>query len=97
MNCKEITDLLDLYADGELSLESRARIDRHLIQCAGCAYRVRSIEQTRSLLRDALPQEESAPGFRERMEARLESELVDLLKPEPVESAAQWSLPHLDG
>lgn len=96
MNCKEISDLLDLYADSELSQEARARIDRHLIQCATCAYRVRSIEQTRALLRDALPREDSAPGFRERMEARLESELADLLKPEPTESTAQWSLPNLD-
>ena len=93
MNCKEITDLLDLYSDGELSEEARARVDRHLIRCAECAYRIRSIDQTRALLREAYPREESAPGFRERLEARLESELADHLKTEPAESAAQWSLP----
>jgi len=96
MNCKEIADLLELYADAELSEEARARVDRHLMRCAECAYLVRSIEQTRSLLRDAYPRDESAPGFRERMEARLESELADVLKPEPAESATQWSLPNLD-
>ena len=96
MNCKEIADLLDLYADSELSEEARTRVDRHLMRCSDCAYRVRSIEQTRSLLRDAYPPEKSAPGYRERMEARLESELADVLKPEPSESASQWSLPNLD-
>jgi len=95
MNCKEIADLLDLYADSELSEEARARVDRHLMRCPECAYRVRSLEQTRSLLSEAYPKHESAPTFRERMEARLESELADVLKPEPVESATQWSLPNL--
>ena len=96
MNCKEIADLLDLYADSELSEEARARVDRHLMRCAECAYRVRSLEQARFLLRAAFPREESAPGYRERMEARLESDLADLLKPEPAESTAQWSLPNLE-
>ena len=96
MKCKEIEDLLDLYADRELSEEVRARIDRHLMGCAACAYRIRSIEQTRSLLRDAYPAAESAPAFRERMEAKLESELGDLLKPESGETVNQWSLPNLE-
>jgi len=96
MTCREISDLLDLYADGELAEEARARVERHLMGCGECAYRARSLEQTRALLREALPREESSPGFRERMEARLESELCDLLKPGDAESAAQWSLPHLE-
>jgi anti-sigma factor RsiW len=96
MKCKEIDDLLDLYADRELSEEARARVDRHLMSCAACAYRIRSIEQTRSLLRNAYPAEESAPAFRERMEARLESALADVLKPESAEIVKQWPLPNLD-
>ena len=96
MNCKETNDLLDLYADGELSEEARARVDRHLMACASCTYRTRSIEQTRSHLRQAYPREESAPSFRERLEARLESELADHLKPQPAESASQWALPNLE-
>ena len=96
MNCKEITDLLDLYADSELSQEARARVDRHLMTCPACAYRANSIEQVKTHLRQAYPREESAPSFRERAEARLESEFADILKLEPTESPAQWPLPNLD-
>lgn len=96
MNCQETGDLLDLYADGELTEEVRSRVDRHLMRCAACSYIVRSIEQTRSLLAGAYPREESAPGFRERMEARLEEEFADMLKTESAPSPAQWSLPNLE-
>ena len=62
MNCKDLNELADLYADGELPEEARARVERHLIQCPQCAYRVRSIEQTRALLRQAFPPIEPSPA-----------------------------------
>ena len=96
MNCKELSELIDLYSDGELPEEVGARVDRHLIQCPDCAYAARSVEQSRALLRQAFAPEEPSPSYRERAEARLHSELADVLKTQAPESAAQWSLPNLD-
>ncbi len=95
MRCNKITELLDLYIDCELAEETRARVDRHLLRCSECAFEVRSLEQTRALLRDAFPSAESSPAFREKMAARLLEEFADQLRPEPIRSEGQWSLPFL--
>jgi anti-sigma factor RsiW len=96
MRCTEITELADLYVDGELSEETRGRIDRHILRCADCAYRIRAIEQTKSLLRDAYPRAETSPGFRERTSARLHDAFADVLRREPQPSEGQWTLPFRD-
>jgi len=93
MKCPEINDLLDLYVDGELPEETRARVERHLLRCVHCAFQARSLEQTRALLRDAYPPAESSPAFREKMAARLHNAFADLLRPEPEPAANQRSLP----
>jgi anti-sigma factor RsiW len=96
MRCSELTELLDLYIDDGLSDEERARVERHLMGCAKCAHRVRAAEQARELLREAYPREETSPGFRERTEARLRSNLADVLQEPGGAPAGQWRLPLLD-
>jgi len=93
MRCTEIADLIDLHLDGALAEEPQARVARHLMGCAACAFEVRTLEQTRSHLREALPAVESSPSFREKMIARLNHDLADVLRPEPIQSESQWSLP----
>lgn len=102
MNCVEAQALLDLHMDGELSEETRTRMERHLLHCADCAFQARALEQSRALLREAYPRAESSPAFREKMTARLQDAFADLLRPEPEPAANQRVLPldlvrHADG
>lgn len=93
MACREIEDLIDPYVDGALAEEAAARVERHLMRCGACAFEVRGLEQTRSLLRAALPSRESSPAFREKMSARLQDAFADSLRTEPAVSESQWALP----
>ena len=97
MRCEELHGLLDLHLDGELPEETVRRLDRHLLRCPACAYEARALEQTRAMLREAVPPIEASPAFRERTAARL----LDTLAPRrrsapPMEAAHQWELPFLN-
>jgi len=94
MKCDEVKSLLDLHLDGELPMELTAKLDRHLLRCPQCAGELRSLEQTRSLLREAAPPCVPSPAFRERAAARLHTELAAHLRPAGgEESGRQWILP----
>lgn len=95
MRCSDFQELLDLYMDGDLPEEMRARLERHLLRCAECAFQARTLEQTRAHLRAAYPHPEPPPAFREKMAARLQDAFQDRLRREPEPNAAQWSLPFL--
>ncbi len=96
MRCDELLGLLDLYLDGELQEEMARRVDRHLLRCPACAYEARTLEQTRAMLREAIPPAETSPGFRERAAARLLDAFADRLRPaQEVEGTPQWPLPFL--
>ena len=89
MRCDQLEELLDYYLDNDLSEEGRAKVERHVLRCPDCAFRVRALEQTRALLRGAYSPAEASPSFRERMSARLEDDLADVLRHEPVEDSRQ--------
>lgn len=94
MRCDELRGLIDLYLDGELPEETAQKLDRHLLRCPACAYEIRALEQTRAMLREAIPPAETSPGFRERAAARLLDSLADRFRPAPSdERARQWPLP----
>lgn len=92
MRCEEVLGLLDLHLDSELTEEINRKIERHLLRCQSCAYEARTLEQTRAMLREAVPMEEPAPGFRERTAARLLNTLA-MRRPEPTMKGRQWNLP----
>lgn len=93
MRCEELRDLLDLHLDGELPEETARKMERHLLRCSACAFEMRALEQTRSLLREAVPTEETSPSFRERTAARLLDAFADRLRTPTDERARQWTLP----
>lgn len=95
MRCEDAALLLDECLEGLLSEELRTRVERHLLRCSACASELKGLEQTRTLLRDALPRREASPAFRERAAARLEDALQDVLCREPGPAETQWELPFL--
>ena len=46
MTCRELTDFLIDYVEGELTLEERTRFDDHLRVCSDCVTYLRGYEQT---------------------------------------------------
>ena len=96
MRCEELQTLLDLHLDGELSEELSRKIERHLLRCPACAYEARTLEQTRIMLREAVPAAETSSSFRERTSARLLDMLTPYLRPETeTTQGRQWTLPLL--
>ncbi len=94
MRCEEWNHLLDLALDGELPEETARALDRHSMRCPACAYELRTLEQTRRLLRDADLSEAPSESFRARTAARLRDALTDRARPAlSREAARQWTLP----
>jgi anti-sigma factor RsiW len=46
MTCREFTDFLADYLDGDLALAERSRFDEHLAECPDCLVYLRGYEQT---------------------------------------------------
>ncbi|MCW3055950.1 MAG: putative zinc-finger [Chthonomonadales bacterium] len=93
MRCEEIRSLLDTHLDHELAEELNRRLERHLLRCAACSYEARTLEQTRSMLREAVPSAVPSPNFRERAVARLLDSLPELHPTSSASAARQWALP----
>lgn len=93
MRCEDLNALLDLHLDGELPEELARKLDRHLLRCPACAYEARTLEQTRTMLREAVPPAETTPGYRERATARLLDALAGHLRSVSPADDRQWSLP----
>jgi anti-sigma factor RsiW len=95
MRCEESRELLDLYMDGELAEETRQRVERHLLRCADCSFQVRTLEQTRLLLREAHAAAEAvpSPAFCEKMHARLHDAFRERLQVEAPVVLNQRTLP----
>ncbi len=97
MRCDEIQELIGAYVDAGLPEDTTHRIERHLLRCPACSYEARTMEQTRTLLQEAIPASELSPAYREKAAARLLDLLAPHLRPAPEPaSARQWLLP-LDG
>ena len=91
MKCEDWTALVDLYLEGELPETLAHSMERHLMQCAGCAFEVRTLERTLDLLHESVPKIETPPAVIERMEARLHKRLAPHLK-SPTPSGGQRAL-----
>ncbi|MCS6776831.1 MAG: zf-HC2 domain-containing protein [Chloroherpetonaceae bacterium] len=96
MRCNTVHALLDLHLEQQLPEELAQQIERHLMRCAACAFEARTLEQTRNLLRAAIPPVAPSPSFRERAAARLQDALVPHLHPRLEQAdTRQWRLPLL--
>ena len=51
MTCRELTDFLADYSNGELLPEVRSRFEAHLLRCPACAAYVRSYDEAVRLAR----------------------------------------------
>ncbi len=95
MICSELENAMDPYLDDTLTEEVRDRVERHLMMCESCAFKTRSLEQAREMLRDSFAHEETTPGFRERLAAKLHSEFEDVLIHPSDSHPSQLELPFL--
>lgn len=92
MRCDELRDLLDLHMDGELPTETARKMERHLLRCQACAAELHTLQQARTMLREAEPTSETTPAFRERTLARLLDNFAPRVRADVV-NARQWTLP----
>jgi anti-sigma factor RsiW len=54
MNCRDFTEFLNLYFDGELSATDRAVFEEHLAECPDCTAYLQNYAETVRLGRTAL-------------------------------------------
>ena len=66
MDCNELVELVTSYLDGALDLDTRARIDTHLLDCDGCE---NYLQQFRATVRTlgGIPDGDLDAGFRDRL------------------------------
>jgi anti-sigma factor RsiW len=95
IECSEVSTLEHMYVDSELPEEVRTRIERHLFVCQKCAFEIRAIEQTKSMLLESFGTMETSASYRDRALAKLHNELQEVLSPTLPSSENQWSLPYL--
>jgi len=74
IDCKHVWDHISAYIDGEVTVELRAEIDRHLETCEVCSAVLDSTRNLVVLVADGRVFELPA-GFSERLHARLDNEL----------------------
>jgi anti-sigma factor RsiW len=60
MNCREFTEFLLDYLDGQLPSDERATFDEHLAECPHCVRYLQTYEETIRLGQDAFRNEEPA-------------------------------------
>jgi len=79
---REIAELLPWYANGTLSADERARVERHLQRCAGCRRELEELEGLKAALTQET--EEAVTALATEQETLLQSTLRQLgLEPEP--------------
>ncbi len=71
MDCRRFRESLDLYVDGELSVDAMAAADAHRRECAKCALAAREIDALRRAVRDTTESVPVPAGFEDRVRAAL--------------------------
>jgi anti-sigma factor RsiW len=61
MTCREVTDVLDRYLDGELPARQRLFLNLHLLACRDCRNYLRSYEMTIRAARRAMLDPDGPP------------------------------------
>jgi anti-sigma factor RsiW len=61
MTCREVTDVLDRYLDGELPTRENLGLKLHLFFCPACRNYLRSYKATVRAAKNALMEDDSPP------------------------------------
>lgn len=95
MTCREAADLVGPYGDDDLPEATRARLQRHLLNCQTCAHDAETLCITREHLRRQAGEVVASDAFRARTLARLHKDNEHLVvEPAPAETEpAQYRLP----
>jgi anti-sigma factor RsiW len=72
LTCKEITELVTEYAEGNLSFMDRLRFQMHIGMCRNCRRYVRQVKATAAAL-GMLPSPELSPDLEQELLRRFES------------------------
>lgn len=86
LSCREITRVLDAYADGELDPSAILFVDQHLASCAPCAERVATFRAMKRAIRAEAHQEAASASLRARIlrsAAALSEDEVALVPSQP--------------
>ena len=67
IECDVLLEKLDLYLDGELSVEERRVVEVHMSECEGCLDREEFVRSLRALIRRKCAAPEMPPGMAERI------------------------------
>jgi hypothetical protein len=71
LTCKEITELVTEYAEGNLSLMDRLRFQMHIGMCRNCRRYVRQVKATAAAL-GLLPPPDMSPDLEQELLRRFE-------------------------
>jgi anti-sigma-K factor RskA/putative zinc finger protein len=71
-----VTDELELYSLGALTVADRARVAAHLVECPACREQARAIDEVVQELPETLPDREAPGRLRERILASARADLV---------------------
>jgi anti-sigma factor RsiW len=72
LTCKEITELVTAYAEGQLGLMDRLRFRMHIAMCTRCRTYVRQLRATAKAL-GKLPEPELPPDLQDELMRRFDS------------------------
>ena len=73
MNCREFTDFLMAYLDGELDPSLSRSISHHLSDCSPCMQRAEFRKHLKELIHDKCAEREVPPDLSERIRALLQA------------------------
>ncbi|ORB26528.1 anti-sigma factor [Mycolicibacterium moriokaense] len=66
MDCNELVELVTAYLDRALDPDTRARFDRHLLECEGCENYLQQFRETVETV-GRIRDDELDPAFRKRL------------------------------
>lgn len=79
-NCESIRDLLEAYADGELTEKQKELVEHHIAHCPHCAALLDEYLALNAVIADCAVQ--APEGFAERVMAAVEQEKKSIAKPQ---------------
>jgi anti-sigma factor RsiW len=91
MNCKQAESLVAAYADDEVDALRNYSIKRHLLGCAGCAAKHRSMLSLRARIRAEVPYFVASPALQARVRATIGAVQASVpARPRPTGDRWRW-------